>query len=218
MIKSIHNDASTIKGWLSKSEGALLYRLAQSVQGNIVEIGSYEGRSTLYLARAKQISGSGRVIAIDTFKGSSEHRKFGDIDTYDSFMSNMQRMRTADVIDVKRGYSYDIADDFNEDIDMLFIDGSHEYEHVKRDFIMWAPKVRENGIIAFHDMIDWHGPAAVFREYILNNRDYTVGGRAHSLMFAYKRQSSTCEFIKGKCIYAGRTVYESIYRIKKAFL
>lgn len=215
MIRHIHNDAHTIKGWFSASEGELLYKLALSVKGIIVEIGSYEGRSTLYLAKAKQVSGRGLVVAVDTFRGSSEHIKFGQIDTYESFISNMKRFGVMDVIDVRRGCSSDIAGDFNDSIGMLFIDGSHEYEHVKRDFEMWAPKVAHNGIIAFHDMIYWQGPKRVFAKEIIDSRRYTVGGRSHSLMYAYKRVPSQREYVRGKRIFAMRGVYELMYRIKR---
>lgn len=215
MIKHLHYDARTINGWLSANEGELLYSLALSVGGIIVEIGSYEGRSTLYLAKAKQAAGRGRVVAVDTFRGSSEHVKFGKIDTYENFISNMKRFGVMDVIDVKRGYSSHIAGDFNESIEMLFIDGSHEYEHVKRDFEMWAPKVAHNGIIAFHDMIYWQGPKRVFAEEIIDSRQYTVGGRAHSLMYAYKKVPSQREYVRGKRIFAMRAVYELMYRIKR---
>lgn len=40
-----------------------------------------------------------------------------------------------------------------EKIDFLFIDGDHTYEGVKKDFEMYAPLVREEGVIAFHDIV-----------------------------------------------------------------
>jgi predicted O-methyltransferase YrrM len=42
----------------------------------------------------------------------------------------------------------------NKKIDLLFIDGDHSYEGVKQDFEMYAPLVREGGIVAFHDIVD----------------------------------------------------------------
>jgi len=43
-------------------------------------------------------------------------------------------------------------------LDVLFIDGNHDYEFVKQDFINYSPMVREGGIIAFHDTVSEHGP------------------------------------------------------------
>jgi len=50
-----------------------------------------------------------------------------------------------------KGFSYDAAKDFNEPIGMLFIDGCHCYECVKKDFLLWSPKIIKDGLIIFHD-------------------------------------------------------------------
>ena len=41
----------------------------------------------------------------------------------------------------------------NKQIDLLFIDGDHTYEGVKKDFEMYSPLVKKNGIIGFHDIV-----------------------------------------------------------------
>jgi predicted O-methyltransferase YrrM len=43
---------------------------------------------------------------------------------------------------------------FKQPIDMLFIDGDHTYEGVKRDFELYRPLLKPGGIIAFHDVLD----------------------------------------------------------------
>jgi predicted O-methyltransferase YrrM len=45
-----------------------------------------------------------------------------------------------------------------EPLDLLFVDGSHRYEHVKRDFELYSPLVRRGGLVAFHDV--WPGEFA----------------------------------------------------------
>ena len=58
-----------------------------------------------------------------------------------------------------------MANDWNQSIDVLFIDGSHEYNDVKADFEAFYPKVKKGGIIAFHDIKGmWQGVTRFWNE------------------------------------------------------
>src|SRR5256884_4232168 len=62
-----------------------------------------------------------------------------------------------------RDWSSDVCS--SDLIDLLFIDGDHEYEAVRRDFEDWSPHLREGGIIIFHDTNgSWLGPTQLARE------------------------------------------------------
>ena len=94
-------DIAVISGWLTKSEGELLYEKARElgVTDTIVEIGSWVGRSTICLAKGVEDGGGAKIYAIDPHTGSSEHRvMFGKVDTITYFekaakISLMDRLR-----------------------------------------------------------------------------------------------------------------------------
>ena len=64
------------------------------------------------------------------------------------------------------------ADDFDEPIELLFVDGSHEYDLVLEDFEKWVPKVVDGGWIAFHDTTWTAGPRKVVGDAIYRSRRF----------------------------------------------
>ncbi|MCS6951010.1 MAG: class I SAM-dependent methyltransferase, partial [bacterium] len=68
-----------VEGWLTVEEGELLYQLARACKGKgvIVEIGSFKGKSTIWLAKGSLAGAGVRVFAIDPHTGSEEHRQDG---------------------------------------------------------------------------------------------------------------------------------------------
>ncbi len=217
-LKHIHKNADSISGWLSHNEGELLFKLASKAHGDIVEIGSYEGKSTYYLCMGKQNIGNGAIYAVDTFTGSAEHRKHGSIDTYDTFTGNMKRLNVIDNISIMKMESVKAAELLKGPFALIFIDGSHEYADIKQDIMLWSEKLEENGVIAVHDMIDWDGPKRAFYELILKSFMFSVKGRAHSLMYAEKKIPSVFECMMNYIHFALRGLYEIAYRIKRAIM
>ena len=111
-----------------------------------VEIGSFLGRSTSYMA--VEIINSGKDIkfdCIDIWKivdycENDSHEISESL--YDDFLRNISTV--SNNVNPVRGYSYDIVNNYkDESIDFLFIDGSHDYDSVKRDLIDWLPKVKK---------------------------------------------------------------------------
>lgn len=75
-------------------------------------------------------------------------------------------------------FSYNIVETFKPKFDYLFIDASHIYEDVKKDYDEWFSKLEQGGIISFHDSgatrggpHNWPGPSKLADELILNNND-----------------------------------------------
>jgi len=135
-----------IPGWMSPLELDWLYKTAKKMS-SIIEIGSWKGRSTHAL-----LSGcKGPVIAVDHFKGSigeeKEHQEAKDHDIYEEFIKNVGSFKN---LKVMRTDSLKAACLFEDkSVDMVFIDGGHRYEEVKRDIEAWLPKTRR--IICGHD-------------------------------------------------------------------
>ncbi len=138
--------AENIAGWMTYNELAWLARQAQK-HFKIVEIGSYMGRST----RALGDNTPGFVVAVDDFKGPR------DVNLPSIIRDNLFEMFVYAIGDlgVRGKVMPVIADHSDIDIDfspdMVFIDGSHEYEDVKRDINYWLPRVVKGGLICGHD-------------------------------------------------------------------
>lgn len=142
-LEQVHKNAKTIDGWLGTNEGALLYLLAkQCRKGSIVEIGSWKGRSTVYLASGSQEGNGARVYAVYPHKGSSEHnRNKNQVDTYDEFLKNIKNNGLAAYITPLKMTSQEAVQKVNSLIGLIFIGGAYEYEFVKMDFKIWFPEI-----------------------------------------------------------------------------
>lgn len=151
--------ASRVNGWLTPNEGRFLHRaaLAAGPGAHVVEIGSFLGRSTLCLAAG--LGEGASITSIDPHIGSPKHTHLlGCSDTYPHFLAALEREGVRERVRAIRKLSSDALGDVEAPIDFLFIDGSHEYEDVVRDYELWSPKVRDGGRIAFHDSWHMQGP------------------------------------------------------------
>lgn len=129
---------------------------------NIVEIGSFKGRSTCCLAFGCKGT-SKKCFAVDTFRGNSSDFKHEPY--FDKFWSNIQKIGLSSYVTPVQGLSSEVAKTWSKPIHLLYIDGSHQYDDVLADFEGFFPHVVEGGIVAFHDVIEtWPGPLRVWRE------------------------------------------------------
>jgi hypothetical protein len=93
------------------------------------------------------------------------------------------------------------AKEFNEPVELIFIDGAHEYEFVKMDFEMWFPKVVDGGIIAFHDTVGWLGPKKVVSENVAKSKYFKNLNFVDSITYAQKvKQNSLMDRIKNRYV------------------
>ncbi len=174
---------ASIEGWLTQDQEKWLFETAYSLpdRTTIVEIGSFKGRSTCCLARGCRGTRK-RVFAIDTF-GTQDY--FGHHDFLSEFSQNMERCGTSKYVTPIVGVSSKVAETWTKSIDMLFIDGSHEYADVLADFDGFFPHVVPGGIVAFHDVSDdWPGPLRLWNE--LARRLLTETGKCDTLAFGRK--------------------------------
>jgi predicted O-methyltransferase YrrM len=161
-----------VPGWLTDEEGEALYDLAKRCTGRgvIVEIGSWKGKSTVCLGLGSRDGAHARIFAIDPHA----NYRFGD------FKENVDRAGIGDLIEPVASLSQPAADDFEEPIELLFVDGSHEYDLVLEDFEKWVPKVVDGGWVAFHDTTWTAGPRkvvgqAIYRGRVFKDVKFVVG-------------------------------------------
>lgn len=192
-----------IPGWLSEDEAITLYELARSLPANqpvAVEIGSWLGKSSLVLSKGLKGKTQPKLYCIDPFNGDADAvdkamygREMSTLDRTleETFLDNMRRHNVEDVVRPLVGYSFEFAADFKEPIDLLFIDGNHDYAAVLQDYEQWSPLLKPGGLIAFHDVVmepdpDPVGPVTVAKEEIFDNPRWTNVRMVDSLLVAQK--------------------------------
>lgn len=157
----------------------------------VVEIGSYKGRSTCCFGFGCRRSRK-HIYAIDTF-GTDPGFWEGDWckgDFLPVFKRNIDQCSLSEYVTPIRGSSLEIVKNWNQPIDLLFIDGCHEYEHVLAEFLLFSVHVKKGGIIAFHDVKNgdnttgWEGPLRVWNEIAMPNLINT--GRCSNIAFGTK--------------------------------
>lgn len=143
-----------ITGWLSEDEAFLLHCLAARVgpDCDIVEIGSYHGKSTIALASGVQ-NPSSRVWAVDPHVGDITQVVDGQtIDSYPQFMNNIKASGFESVISPVRLASIEAARQYcGKAIQLLFVDGWHATDAVLEDYLSWRPFLTKDCTIVFDD-------------------------------------------------------------------
>ena len=110
--------------------------------------------------------------------------------------------------------SVSAAKSFHEPVELVFIDGAHEYRQVKADFEAWFPKVIDGGTMAFHDTTFWPGPRRVVKESLFNSRRFKDIGFIDSITFATKvRENSAGDRTRNKYVLLLKSLYESSARL-----
>ena len=159
-------DIDLVKGFLEFDEGEALHRYALETGslGPCLEVGSYCGKSTVYLGYACKLANS-TLFAIDHHRGSEEHQfgeEYHDKDLYDvaeelmdSFREFRRTLRRADLEDFVVpivASSKVAARGWTTPLGMVFIDGGHSLEAALDDYRCWMPRVAPGGILAIHDI------------------------------------------------------------------
>lgn len=201
-----------IDGWLSDAEGELLYELARGCRGRgvIVEIGSWKGKSTIWLAKGSQAGNRVKVYAVDPHTGSSEHRESaGGVWTFDEFKKNISNAGVDGLVIPILKNSTEAVEVIREPVELIFIDGAHEYELVKLDFLSWFPKVVDGGVMAFHDTIGWEGPKRVVEESVFGSRNFRRIRLVGSIVVAEKTESASAwDRAKSRYVLGLKRAYE----------
>ncbi|TMV50004.1 class I SAM-dependent methyltransferase [Paenibacillus mesophilus] len=166
----------SIEGWLWNSEPAALIHLpvfVDHVQGEIVEIGSFKGKSTVAMGLgSKHLTKQKRPIhAIDPF-ASDFYLYKGNY--FQEFWKNVTMAGLADAVSPIRKLSTQAYKDCPKKIALLFIDGNHDYEMVRHDIHHYARKVVRGGLIALHDYgkPDCPGVVKAVDEFMQHNPGY----------------------------------------------
>jgi predicted O-methyltransferase YrrM len=165
-IDSIRRIAAAVDGWLSDAQGRALYDAAARVTGRgiILEIGSWKGRSTVWLAHGARRAGA-RVHAVDPHVNSREDPH---ANTLEQFSSNIVHAGVADSVETLVMTSAEAAARLESGVELLFVDGDHSLEGARADAALWLPRVIAGGTVMFHDVATsgYSGPRRVFQAHV----------------------------------------------------
>lgn len=161
-------------GFLSIEEAKLLYALASQVPvgGTIVEIGSYQGRSTVLLGLGAKEAGA-RLYSVDP------HEEYDEGDTHygmtdnQHYYENLVKFDVGSVVRTLNIHAGHMHSHWLPPIDLLFIDGSHKYDDVSDDLFYWSKLTF--GKIAIHDTAGHHPDVTrALADFMRDNEQWTI--------------------------------------------
>ena len=166
---ALREHAVNARGFMPEAEGDALYRAALAATDAVpgvpfVEVGSYCGRSTVWLGGAAREAGT-VLFAVDHHFGSEENQpgwewhddtlvdeRTGRMDTLPFFRATILDAGLSDVVVAVVGDSPTVARAWATPLAFLFIDGGHGVEPATLDYELWTPHVVRGGTLAIHDV------------------------------------------------------------------
>jgi predicted O-methyltransferase YrrM len=160
--------AREAKGFMPDDEGQALHEAGRKAAtvGPLLEIGSYCGKSAVYLGAAARAGGT-VLFSVDHHRGSEENQTgwehhdpevvdpdTGRMDTLPFFRRTIARAGLEDVVVGVVGDSPTIARHWGTPLGLLFIDGGHALDVVLADYEGWSPHVALDGLLVFHDVFE----------------------------------------------------------------
>jgi len=178
-----------VEGFLSPREMQFLMLLAAcpTADGEILEIGSFKGKSTILLARSAALGDGAVINAVDPMTAPCETDPDlrGDKTSLDDFTRNIGEHGVSDRVVLHQMLASELAPSWTRPLRLLWIDGDHTYAGTKSDFDGFAPHLVDNGIVAIHDVLHgFEGGARVFCESVLLSPKFGACGFCGSIAWA----------------------------------
>ena len=166
---AVRTAAAAAKGFMPLDEGDALFAAAVSAGAAVpglpfVEVGSYCGRSTVWLGAAAQRCGT-VLFAVDHHRGSEENQagwehhdtsvvdpRIGRMDTLPFFRSTVHDAGLEDWVVAVVGQSPTVSRHWRTPLAFVFIDGGHGDEPARLDYEGWTSHVAVGGALAIHDV------------------------------------------------------------------
>ncbi|HTK17598.1 MAG TPA: class I SAM-dependent methyltransferase [Acidimicrobiia bacterium] len=160
--------ARAAKGFMPDREGLALH--AAGVDGGrvgpLLEIGTYCGKSAVYLGAAARTAGT-VLFTVDHHRGSEENQagwehhdpevvdpETGKMDTLPFFRRTIHAADLEDVVVAIVGHSIPVSRAWQTPLGFLFIDGGHAEDVAMADYAGWSPHLARGGVLAIHDVFE----------------------------------------------------------------
>ena len=183
----IDSEIDNLKGFMPKHEGIALTKWSEKFSsiGPIMEIGSYCGKSAIYLSKGAILNDQ-LVYTIDHHFGSEEHQikeeyfdseifdyKNQRVNTLPLLIKNINKIQVKNIVPIVSN-SVDIASKWNAKLGMVFIDGGHSFKAANNDYVSWSTKIKKNGALVIHDIFEnpdegGQAPFEIFQKALKNN-------------------------------------------------
>jgi predicted O-methyltransferase YrrM len=155
--------SAKIPGWLRGKEAKTMASVVSSLPDDcvVVEIGSFLGSSSILLAGALKLRGSGKLHCVDPFDASGDafsvpiYKDLLDANEEkplrQCFDENIHAAGLEDWVEVHQGRADEISRGWRLPIDLLFLDGDHSPQGARRAYESWFPMLKDGGTIAIHN-------------------------------------------------------------------
>jgi predicted O-methyltransferase YrrM len=158
--------ARAARGFMPDDEGLALHDagLAGAAAGPLLEVGSYCGKSAVYLGAAARATGT-VLVTVDHHRGSEENQagwehhdatvvdpRTGRMDTLPFLRRTIEDAGLEDVVIAVVGQSTTVAAVWGSPLGLLFVDGGHALDVAMADYDAWASHVAPGGLLAIHDV------------------------------------------------------------------
>ena len=183
----IDSEIDKLKGFMPQHEGIALTKWSEKFSsiGPIMEIGSYCGKSAIYLSKGAILNDQ-LVYTIDHHFGSEEHQikeeyfdseifdyKNQRVNTLPLLIKNINKIQVKNIVPIVSN-SVDIASKWDAKLGMVFIDGGHSFKADNNDYVSWSTKIKKNGALVIHDIFEnpdegGQAPFEIFQKALKNN-------------------------------------------------
>tara|TARA_Y100000816_G_scaffold175932_1_gene126791 strand:- start:1014 stop:1616 length:603 start_codon:yes stop_codon:yes gene_type:complete len=183
----IDSEIDKLKGFMPQHEGIALTKWSKKFSsiGPIMEIGSYCGKSAIYLSKGAILNDQ-LVYTIDHHFGSEEHQikeeyfdseifdyKNQRVNTLPLLIKNINKIQVKNIVPIVSN-SVDIASKWDAKLGMVFIDGGHSFKAANNDYVSWSTKIKKNGALVIHDIFEnpdegGQAPFEIFQKALKNN-------------------------------------------------
>jgi predicted O-methyltransferase YrrM len=209
---------SGVAGWMTRGQGQALYDAAEDCPagGRIVEIGSFQGRSTIVLASAAPDGAT--VYAIDPHAGNDRGPEeisgyeTAAADDHATFLANLEAAGVSERVTHLRMFSDAALAEIAGEIDVLYVDGAHRYAPALADIRDWGRRVKPGGALLIHDSFSSIGVTLAIMRELAFGRRFRYVGRSRSLA-TYR-----ADLRDGRLRNAGRQVAQLAWFVKNLVL
>jgi predicted O-methyltransferase YrrM len=178
-----------VEGWLSTDQAERLWNAASPLGpgAQLVEIGSFRGRSAVILATAAGPDTT--LVAIDPHAGNDRgdlrgegatQQEEAEIDNK-AFNANLEAAGVRDRVTHVRKFSHDAIDDVEAPVDLLYVDGAHQYGPAVGDIRAFGAKVKPGGTMLIHDSFSSVGVTLAILIDLAFSGGWRYVGRSRSL-------------------------------------
>jgi len=123
----------------------------------------------------------------------------------------LERAGVSDQVEVIVATSERVASGWAHPVSLLWIDGDHEYDSVRRDLEVWEPHLLPDAVVALHDTFVWRGPERVVREQMIGSRRYTSFAHAETTTAARRCERVVSPIGMRRCLELAR---RSLYGVR----